>query len=36
MNLGRLIWNAQKTFHLTNRTSSDLHRLRVTEGKDSS
>lgn len=32
VNLGRLIWNAQKTFHLTNRTPSDLHPLRVTEG----
>ena len=32
VNLGRLIWNAQKTFHLTNRTASDLHPLRVIEG----
>lgn len=32
VNLGRLIWNARKTFHLTNRNPSDLHPLRVVEG----
>ncbi|XP_032236944.2 DNA-directed RNA polymerase II subunit RPB1-like [Nematostella vectensis] len=32
VNLSRLIWNAQKTFHITNRSASDLHPLRVIEG----
>ena len=33
VNLSRLIWNAQKTFHINSRMPSDLHPLRVVEGK---
>ncbi|KAK3699426.1 hypothetical protein QZH41_018587, partial [Actinostola sp. cb2023] len=32
VNLNRLIWNAQKTFRINSRTSTDLHPLRVIEG----
>ncbi|XP_055335643.1 DNA-directed RNA polymerase II subunit RPB1-like [Paramacrobiotus metropolitanus] len=31
-NLSRMIWNAQKTFHINLRGTSDLHPVRVVEG----
>ncbi|XP_014661495.1 PREDICTED: DNA-directed RNA polymerase II subunit RPB1-like [Priapulus caudatus] len=31
-NLQRMIWNAQKIFHINTRSPSDLHPLRVIEG----
>lgn len=32
MNLSRLIWNAQKIFHVDMRSQTDLHPLKVVEG----
>ena len=32
MNLSRLIWNAQKIFHIDTRSQADLHPLKVVEG----
>ena len=32
-NLQRMIWNAQKTFHINKRMPSDLSPLRVIQGK---
>lgn len=32
-NLARMIWNAQKIFRINPRTPTDLHPLRVVEGK---
>ncbi|KAG1660851.1 DNA-directed RNA polymerase II subunit RPB1 [Nymphon striatum] len=31
-NLNRMIWNAQKIFHINKRAQTDLHPLRVIEG----
>ena len=31
MNLSRLVWNAQKLFHVDIRAPSDLHPLKVVE-----
>ena len=33
-NLQRLIWNAQKIFRIDKHKSTDLHPLKVVEGKD--
>lgn len=32
-NLLRMIWNAQKIFHINSRLPSDLHPVKVVEGK---
>lgn len=32
VNLSRLIWNAQKIFHIDTRSQTDLHPLKVVEG----
>ena len=33
VNLSRLIWNAQKIFHIDTKAPSDLHPLTVVEGE---
>ena len=33
VNLSRLIWNAQKIFHVDTRATTDLHPLKVIEGE---
>lgn len=32
VNLNRLIWNAQKIFHIDTRGQTDLHPLKIVEG----
>lgn len=32
-NLLRMIWNAQKIFHINPRLPSDLHPIKVVEGE---
>lgn len=32
-NLLRMIWNAQKIFHINSRLPSDLHPVKVVEGE---
>ena len=34
VNLGRLIWNAQKTFKINTRVPTDLHPSKVFEGEE--
>lgn len=33
VNLSRLIWNAQKIFHIDARATTDLHPIKVIEGE---